>query len=159
MKQREGLVSEGNLKTENILELKTFFIIITFTAWFRHPEIQIWGALVVANSISLDRFFKIRQSIKVMIMMSWKKNDVLWMATPLLNRVPWGCLNLQSPWKNDRLHRSLSTLQFVPGKPNPTTSEPYLTQCFLSIKDRCHHFGPFRAPQELVCLSLRLIYG
>lgn len=32
MKQREGLVSEGNLKTENILELKTFFIIITFTA-------------------------------------------------------------------------------------------------------------------------------
>lgn len=41
--QREGLVSEGNLKTENILQLKTFFIIPMFTAWFRHPEVQIWG--------------------------------------------------------------------------------------------------------------------
>lgn len=85
---------------------------------------------VIANSMSRDRFFEIRQSIKVTndldVSNEEIKNDAIWRVCPVLNRVHQSCLNLLRQAKSCVDHQMIpftgcySECQFVPRKPNLT---------------------------------------
>lgn len=72
------------------------------------------------------------------------KNKSLWLESE--NSVEQNAVRL--PWKDDSIHRPISYM--AAEKPNPTTSEPYFTQYFLSIMDfGCCHFASSQALQML----------
>lgn len=84
---------------------------------------------VIAKTISRDRFFRIRNRLKVVVDLdvsdSMKKTDRLWKVRPLLDRVRKGCLLQRRPVDvcvDEQMipfTGACSLRQYVPNKPNP----------------------------------------
>ena len=84
---------------------------------------------LIAKTISRDRYFRIRNSLKVVVDLdideSIKKADRLWKVRPLLERIRQGCL-LQTRPQDVCVDEQMipftgacSLRQYVPNKPNP----------------------------------------
>lgn len=118
----------------SLKETKYFFGISILMSLLKYPRIRMYWAkstkvYSIASVMTRDRFFTIRNHIKVVvdgdISENFRKSDKLWKVRPLLNKIRETCLSL--PRENvvavDEQMIPFTGIcgvkQFVRGKPNP----------------------------------------
>jgi len=115
-------------------EIQRFFGASILMSSLGYPHIKMFwqNSLripIIAKTISRDRFFRIRNSLKVVVDVdisdSMKKADRLWKVRPLLEIIRQGCLLQRRPQDvciDEQMipfTGACSLRQYVPNKPNP----------------------------------------
>lgn len=131
---RTAVSKTGKSLTLTLKELKIFIGANFIMSCLRFPKIRMywsrkWRVPIIADSITRDRFFKIRSSLKILydddLGPEEKKKDRIWKVRPLINRILDGC------HKQERtIDMSIDEMMipfsgqcgirvYLPSKPNP----------------------------------------
>jgi len=130
----KSVVETGKCRLVTSIEMKRFIGCNIFMSSLGYPRMRIFWAKttrvpLISNTMSRNRFFKIRSFFKVVndnVITTEEKKDSLWKVCPLLEAVRTGCYRLVRD-----VHLSIDEQiipftgntkmkQFVTGKPNPT---------------------------------------
>ena len=133
-------VKGRNIKT-TAAEIERFFGISLFMSCVGYPRMRMYWQRslhlpLVCDTMTRDRYFRIRTSLKVVIDADVsddaKLADRLWKVRPLLDRIRSGCVKLTRPphisidEQMIPFSGACSLRQYVPNKPNPIGLKNYV---------------------------------
>ena len=131
---RRAVETVGRSLNTTTVEIKRFWGISMLASCLGYPRIRMFWASVtrvprIADTMSRNRYFKLRSNIKVVndvdVSEEDRKADRLWKVRPLLNAVREGCLQQKRETKvsiDEQMIPFSGTSQlkqYVPNKPNP----------------------------------------